>query len=44
MASLPNFIALFAVQQNTSDLVKQANLYGNIGFVVDGAVYSLRLW
>jgi len=38
MASTPNLIALFAVQQNVSDLPKQLNLYGNIDFVVDGVV------
>ncbi|KAK5022705.1 hypothetical protein LTR13_011431 [Exophiala sideris] len=30
-----NFVGLFAVQQNVSNLEKQLNLYGNIGFVVD---------
>ncbi|KAL6236548.1 hypothetical protein BDW75DRAFT_239203 [Aspergillus navahoensis] len=38
MTELSNYIALFAVQQNTSDILKQLNLYGNGGFAVDGRV------
>ncbi|KAH6988299.1 hypothetical protein BKA56DRAFT_477951 [Ilyonectria sp. MPI-CAGE-AT-0026] len=35
MAPLPNYIALFGVQQNVTNLEAQLNLYGNIEFVVD---------
>lgn len=33
---MENFIAIFAVQQNTNELEKQLALYGHIGFVIDG--------
>ncbi|KAK5023007.1 hypothetical protein LTR13_011353 [Exophiala sideris] len=33
--TLPNFIALFAVQQDVSDLEAQLSLYGNIDYVID---------
>lgn len=33
--TLPNYIALFAVQQNVSDMEGQLNLYGNIDYVID---------
>lgn len=36
MGSSINYIALCGVHQSVSDLSKQLNTYGNVGFVIDG--------